>query len=408
MKIFIWAVIFFPFAIYAQYTGTGSVSRGKASTTQTNLFICSGGRTTNVGSIKATDSSVWTVPAATNYTNPSMPFAPDLYNGCNGNTFSNANEAEAAFNEANTMVVDADGEIITAYVFADNYFELYINGIGVGKDKVPYTPFNSSLIQFKVKKPFSIAFHVVDWEEHLGLGTELNGPAAYHPGDGGLVAIFKDASNVLIAKTDSNWKAQTFYSAPIKDLTCPTEEGSKRLSNNCSVSDTSDGTSYYALHWSRPVNCFDAGFDDQSWPSASTFSNAIVGVNNKPAYTNFTNIFDNPFFDADFIWSTNLILDNEVVMRYRVGVSSAINPVNGYMPLDIHFNAQTKKIILQSADVKSLQQIQSIRVFDELGSCMLAYNDALSEHHFDPTNIGIYYITIEMNGHILTKKIAIF
>jgi hypothetical protein len=278
----------------------------------------------------------------------------------------------------------------------------------VGKDKVPYTPFNASLLKFKVKKPFTIAFHLVDWEEHLGLGSELNGPAAYHPGDGGLVAIFKDAANNIIAKTDSNWKAQTFYTAPIKDLSCPSEVGTKRLSNNCNVADTSDGSNYYALHWAKPTNCFEAGFDDQSWPAATAYSNATVGVNNKPAYTNFTEIFDNPTDDAAFIRSTNLILDNEVVVRYRVLGNSAISPIKGYSPIDIYFNDQSKKIMLQADDLAILEQLQSICIYDALGHCLLASEEKTPTHHFEPANAGIYYILVNVRGNTHTKKIAIF
>ncbi len=51
-----------------------------------------------------------------------------------------------------------------------------------------------------------------------------------------------------------------------------------------------------------------------TWPNATEFTNAVIGVDNKPAYTNFTDIFDNSANDAKFIWSTNVILDNEVIV----------------------------------------------------------------------------------------------
>ena len=35
-------------------------------------------------------------------------------------------------------------------------------------------------------------------------------------------------------------------------------------------------------------------------------------------YTNFTDIFDNSANDASFIWSTNLLLDNTVLLRKQV------------------------------------------------------------------------------------------
>jgi hypothetical protein len=159
---------------------------------------------------------------------------------------------------------------------------------------------------------------LVDWEENSGLGSESNRGKAFHPGDGGMVGVFKNANNEIIATTNSNWKAQTYYTAPIKDLSCVSEEGTLRLSDNCSTVDSDDGTSYFALHWKTPADWQSTSFDDSQWPNASEYANDVIGVDNKPSYTNFTDIFDNTSTDAQFIWSTNVILDNEVLVRYTV------------------------------------------------------------------------------------------
>ncbi len=71
-------------------------------------------------------------------------------------------------------VIDADGEVITGYIVADNYFEFYVNGKLVAVDPVPFTPFNSTIVKFKATRPVTYAFELVDWEEDLGLGTEVN------------------------------------------------------------------------------------------------------------------------------------------------------------------------------------------------------------------------------------------
>jgi hypothetical protein len=258
------------------------------------------------------------LPAEVNFLNPLFPEAPDLHNPCNGATYANVNAALAALNGSEIINIDPDGELITAFVFADNYFEMYVKGVPVGRDKAPYTQFNSSLLRFRVKRPFTIAMLLVDWEEHLGIGTEANGPSPYHAGDGGMVAVFRDESGAVIAKTGSNWKAQTYYIAPVKDLTCPVETGNQRLSGNCNTQDAADGSGWYGLHWPRPANWFADDFDAAAWPAALEYSNAEVGVNNKPAYTNFTDVFDQPGNDAAFIWSSNLILDNEVLVQHTV------------------------------------------------------------------------------------------
>lgn len=303
-------------SVTGEYTGTASVTEGIASTTTENLYS-SGVRVAGIGSITATDNSVWTVPAEVNFTNSNFPTASDLYNP-NGNKYENSAAALAAFQSSNIIEIDAAGEIITGYIFADNYFELYVNGVAVGKDAIPFTDFNSHIVKFKVSKPFTIAMKLVDWEERLGLGCEKMKLKKYHPGDGGMVAIFKDDAGKVLSKTDSDWKAQTFYIAPIKDFACVSENGTTRNSSNCNTEDVRNGAGYAALHWKVPTDWMNSTFDDSTWPSATTYSNSTIGVDGKNAFTNFTNIFDDAANDAQFIWSTNVILDNEVIVRKTV------------------------------------------------------------------------------------------
>lgn len=61
-----------------------------------------------------------------------------------------------------------------------------------------------------------------------------------------------------------------------------------------------------------------SSLDDNVWPTAVTFSNETVGVKNKKAFTNFENVFDTPDADADFIWSSNLVLDNLVLLPGKI------------------------------------------------------------------------------------------
>ncbi|MBF4317705.1 hypothetical protein EAY30_22735, partial [Vibrio anguillarum] len=129
--------------------------------------------------------------------------AVDLYEECANITPESI--ADVDEDSVPVTIVDANGEEITGYIFADNYFELYINGQLVAVDTVPFTPFNSSIVKFKVNKPYTIAVKVIDWEENLGLGTEDNRGKAFHPGDGGFIASFSDGT-----VTSSDWQAQTF------------------------------------------------------------------------------------------------------------------------------------------------------------------------------------------------------
>lgn len=301
-----------------KYNGTASITQGIATTIAEDIYSCERGRKTDVGEITSTDWKKWTVPAQTNYTNNDFPFSADLFNLCEGNNYTTTNEALSNFDDSKIIEIDEEGDIFTTYIFADNYFEMYVNGVAVGKDKVPFTQFNSSIVKFKVKKPFTIAMKLVDWEEHLGVGCEANRGKPFHNGDGGMVAVIKDEQNNIIATTNKNWKAQTFYTAPIKDLNCVSEDGNYRYSKNCDTNGGQDGTLFYALHWVLPNDWMKTNFNDSDWPNATIYSNKTIGVDNKPAYTNFKDIFDDANDDAKFIWSTNVILDNEVLVRYTI------------------------------------------------------------------------------------------
>ena len=142
-----------------------------------------------------------------NFTNSRFPFAYDLNNPCTGVRYASATEARDALNPSDMIEIDADGEVITADIFADDYFEMYVNGIRVGKDSVPFTRFNSNVVQFKAKKPFTVATKRVDWEENRGIGSESNRGQSYYSGDGEVVTVFMNTDNEIVAKTDDSLKA---------------------------------------------------------------------------------------------------------------------------------------------------------------------------------------------------------
>lgn len=292
-----------------------SFTTGPAQTTHPNLFECRGSRArvSPVGKIMSDDGRQWIVPADTHFQTAMK--AADLYNQCSGVQLSQLSDLDLN----KVPVIDAGGaETFTAYVFADNYFELYVNGKLLAVDAVPFTPFNSSVVPFKAKRPLTIAVMGVDWEENPGLGSERNRGVAYHPGDAGLVAVIKDAKGRAVAITDQSWRAQTFYTAPLNDRSCLKLKGQLRDSTQCSTASARDGRSFSAAHWQIPANWFAPDFDDSGWPHAIVYSNDTVVVNNKPAFMNFQDVFDDPAADADFIWSSNLVLDNLVLMRRTV------------------------------------------------------------------------------------------
>ena len=312
---FAFAIFLFGQTLFAQ--SSGSVTQGLGVTTVVDLMPnCPSNHKTPLGTITSSDGNNWVVPAENNF-QTALKLA-DLHNSCNGVTPANL----AAANLSNVPVVEIDpgGELITGYLFADNYFELYINGVLVGVDAVPFTPFNSSVVKFRVSKPYTIAVKLVDWEENPGLGSEVNNGSNYHPGDGGFIAQFSDGT-----VTDASWKAQVFYIAPIQDLNSVVEKADGTHSTAAATVTPTCDAACYGVHYSIPANWAAASFDDLGWPKAVLFTAAQV--TNQAAYTNFANT---AWPNAKFIWSSNLILDNVVLVRKTVPATTGISENEAY------------------------------------------------------------------------------
>lgn len=298
------------------------VTQGRARTIVENLYRCpvkvGNHRISAVGQITATDGTVITVPAETALQKGLGPKSADLYNECT--RIIPKNSAEVSTAGVPVIEIDSDGEVITGFIVADNYYEMWVNGKLVSVDNTPYTPFNSSIVKFKVKRPYTLAFLLVDWDEHLGLGMELfpiSGPKQdpWYPGDGGLIAKFSDGT-----MTDSSWKAQSFHIAPLVDPKEVVERGNVHDTPNLGgrthpfarKPDCQDKC--YAVHYPIPAGWQSLRFNDTNWPRAWEFTDEEIGVTNLPAYTRYPELFAG----ARWIWSQNLVLDNVVIARKTV------------------------------------------------------------------------------------------
>lgn len=242
----------------------------------------------------------WVVPAEVHLGDAGT----DLYNDCTGTGVNRDYESQLR-----TVVIDPDGVEVTAFIHADNYFELYVNGAFVCRDPIAFTPFNSTTCRFRVKYPVTYALRGVDWEEHLGVGLEYD---RMNVGDAGIVARFSDGT-----VTDETWKAEVFYTAPLDDPACvrlsPSgARDSSRCSSRPSCASHSPLTTCKALHFLEPPNWAAADFDDSAWPSATVYTREQFGP--KEAYTSIERLFGG----AKFVWSRNLFVDNLVLLRRRI------------------------------------------------------------------------------------------
>ena len=252
---------------------------------------------TRTGTVTSADGRSWTVPGPVQ----SGAFAVDLFNDCTG---AGANADWET--QLQTVVIDPDGVDITGFVFADNYYELYVNGVFVARDRLAMTPFNSTVVRFRAKYPMTYAIKAVDWETKHGLGMEYQ---TFNIGDGGVIAYFSDGNG-----THADWRAETFYIAPLDDPDC-VRLTAGRDSSFCSQAvrpacAQKDPVSCRALHFDMPPQWASPTFDARAWPAAVVWR--PVEVTGVPAYVNYRQVFG----DAEFIWTRNIRLDNLVLARF--------------------------------------------------------------------------------------------
>jgi hypothetical protein len=293
---------------------------------------------------RAEDGTEIRVPAETAYEQGAGPPSVDLYNECT--QIVPADSSGVNPETAPIVEVDADGEVISGYVVADNYYELYVNGTLVSVDNTPYTPFNSAIVRFRVSRPYTLAFKLVDWDEHMGLGMELfpQGPRSdrlesgdpWFMGDAGLIARFSDDT-----VTGAHWKAQSFAIAPldspdeiverddgVHDTSARGRTNREAVRAQCverggEVSGDArlfPALAYlpsdcYAVHYPIPDGWHGPAFDAAAWPQAFEFTDEEVSTpRGLPAYFRYLDLFEG----ARWIWTNNLVLDNLVIARLTV------------------------------------------------------------------------------------------
>jgi hypothetical protein len=179
----------------------------------------------------------------------------------------------------------AQPRAITAWLYADNYVELYVNGRLVVKDPIVFTPHNVVVTKFRASYPMTIAVLLKDFA-HPRTGLEYNHSRI---GDGGFIARF---SNGVV--TDRSWRCHLVSRGPV-NRRCLAEDPAR----TCRVE-----TKPVPKGWATP------GFDDRSWPRATVHSERAV----RPLSV----YYRHKWAGAKFIWSPDLEIDNTVLCRKTV------------------------------------------------------------------------------------------
>jgi len=174
-------------------------------------------------------------------------------------------------------------DTLRANIYADNTFELYINGRLTAVDSIEFIPHNVISVDILPEYPMTIAVKAMDNADPR-TGTEYGSSI----GDGGF--ILKIGDRIV---TNGEWKAQPVFHGPVNG----------------------DVKNPQVRHAQAPPNWMMPSYDDSRWPRATVFSENEIRPKN-PYY-------QNDFRGAQWIWSKDLKLDNTVLFRATFNGPSA-------------------------------------------------------------------------------------
>lgn len=144
--------------------------------------------------------------------------------------------------------------------------------------------------------PFTLAIEAKDFKE-TDSGLEYIGESNQQMGDGGIIAQITDVSTgEVVAVTDADWTALVVHRAP--------------LNPECDGDPDPDSTCEFSIV-EMPAGWTSSDFDDSAWSDATEWS--AVDVSPKDGYAD---IDWDP--SAQFIWGTDLHVDNTVLLRTTV------------------------------------------------------------------------------------------
>lgn len=195
----------------------------------------------------------------------------------------------------------ATAETFTADVWADNWFEMRIDGAQVAEDSVPITTersFNAETFTFEAERPFVIGLVAKDFKEN-DTGLEYIGTNRQQMGDGGVIVQIMDSSGAVAVVSDANWQCHVIHTAPL-DKSCEQEANPVAGEGACGFEAENE-----------PSGWDTANFDASGWDAATIYS--ARAVDPKDGYDQITWAEE-----AEFIWGPDLEQSNTVLCRLTV------------------------------------------------------------------------------------------
>ena len=170
-------------------------------------------------------------------------------------------------------------DLIKLTFYCDNWCMVFINGKLVALDPVDFLPHSETTVSILPDYPMTIAIFAKD-NADPNTGLEYSNS---HIGDAGMILKMGDGT-----VSDSSWKTKVFFKGPLNaDMNNPTVQ-----------------------YWPIPANWWAPEFDDSSWDNATVFTSDVVKPDGTYVASDFTG--------ASFIWSSDLLLDNTIILRKTV------------------------------------------------------------------------------------------
>ncbi|QIE43310.1 PEBP family protein (plasmid) [Rhodobacteraceae bacterium SC52] len=200
-----------------------------------------------------------------------------------------------------TTVLPLSAETLSADVWADNWFEMRIDGVQVAEDSVSITTersFNAESFSFEAERPFVIGLVAKDFKEN-DTGLEYIGTSRQQMGDGGVILQILVEAGSPVAVSDDGWQCLVIHTAPI-DKSCE------------SATDPVAGEGVCTFEMAaEPAGWDTADFDASDWPQADVYSERQVSP--KDGYDKI-----NWVESAELIWGPDLEQSNTVLCRLTV------------------------------------------------------------------------------------------
>lgn len=211
------------------------------------------------------------------------------------------NRSLAAVLLCSISTIAVGSETFSADVWADNWFEMRIDGMQVAEDSVPITTersFNAESFSFQAERPFVLGVVAKDFKEN-DTGLEYIGTNRQQMGDGGIILQIRDASGGIVAVSSAKWSCLVIHTAPL-DKSC---EGAK---------EPVAGVSPCAFNSEDEPEGWDtASFDASAWPHAYVYSAQEVRPKDGYDEINWEN-------NAELIWGPDLEQSNTVLCRLTI------------------------------------------------------------------------------------------